>query len=49
MKRSHRKTHLILWLILGPVMIATLMLAVMHRPAEPVNDTLPDFLLEEVH
>lgn len=47
MKRAHRKIHLILWIILGPVMIATLLLAVLHRPSDPVNDRLPDVLLEE--
>ncbi|MDJ0922469.1 MAG: hypothetical protein QNI84_15180 [Henriciella sp.] len=47
MKRAHRKTHLVMWLVLGPVMIATLLIAVMYRPAEPVNDELPTVLLEE--
>lgn len=47
MKRAHRKTHLLMWIILGPVMIALVLLAVMHRPAEPTNETLPTVLLEE--
>ncbi len=47
MKRSHRKTHLLMWLVLGLVMIAVLLLAVLHRPAEPVNEALPDLLIEE--
>jgi len=46
MKRAHRRTHLILWLILGPVMVITLLLAVMHRPADPINDSLPSALIE---
>jgi len=48
MKRAHRKSHLMLWLILGPVMFATIILAVLNRPAAPVNDALPDALIEEV-
>jgi hypothetical protein len=47
MKRAHRKTHLLLWLILAPAMIAVLFFAVTHRPDAPVNETLPDILLEE--
>ena len=47
MKRAHRKSHLFLWLVLGPAMIAALFLAVQQRPAEPVNDDLPVALLEE--
>jgi hypothetical protein len=48
MKRTHRKTHLIVWILLAPVIISTLLLAVLHRPAEPVNEALPDVLLEEM-
>ncbi len=44
MKRAHRKIHLLLWLVLGPLMALTLVLALHHRPAEPVNDTLPEAL-----
>ena len=47
MKRAHRKSHLLLWLILGPVMFATIVLAVLNRPAAPVNDALPEALIEE--
>ncbi len=47
MKRVHRKTHLFLWIFLAPVMIATLFFAVQHRPDAPVNEALPDILLEE--
>ncbi len=47
MKRAHRKTHLLLWIILGPVIVCTLLLSVLHRPAEPINEALPDTLLEE--
>ena len=47
MKRAHRKTHLLLWALLGPAMGALIVLAVMHRPAEPGNDALPDALTQE--
>ncbi|MEL7032931.1 MAG: hypothetical protein AAGL97_13885 [Pseudomonadota bacterium] len=47
MKRTHRKSHILLWLILGPVMFATIALAVLNRPAAPVNDALPGPLIEE--
>ena len=49
MKRAHRKSHLLLWLILGPVMFATIVLAVLNRPAAPVNDALPEALIEEAN
>ncbi len=47
MKRAHRKTHLMIWLFLAPVMIGVLFRAVLHRPNTPVNDTLPDIVIEE--
>ncbi len=47
MKRAHRKTHLIIWLFLGPIILSFLTRAVLHRPDAPVNDTLPDILIEE--
>lgn len=47
MKRTHRKTHVFIWLVLGPAIIAVLLLAVLHRPADPVNESLPDVLREE--
>ncbi|MEO1554219.1 MAG: hypothetical protein AAFR82_09790 [Pseudomonadota bacterium] len=48
MKRAHRKSHLLLWIILGPVMFATIVLAVLNRPAAPMNEKLSDPLIEEV-
>jgi len=48
MKRAHRKTHLLLWIILGPVIFAIIALAVLQRPAAPMNDALPDTLIQEV-
>ena len=47
MKRAHRRSHLILWLILTPAMVAVIYLAVTLRPPAPVNDTLPDALTQE--
>lgn len=47
MKRAHRKMHLGVWLLLGPIMVATIFLAVTYRPAEPFNDALPASLVEE--
>lgn len=47
MKRAHRKIHLAAWVILGPVMLAVLALAVLNRPSAPVNDALPDTLIED--
>ena len=47
MKRAHKRSHLILWIVLGPSIAAVLLLAVLNRPAEPVNETLPAALIEE--
>lgn len=47
MKRAHRRTHLLLWLVLGPFMIAILYLSVQNRPNPPINDTLPEALIVE--
>lgn len=47
MKRAHQKTHLFIWIILAPIIAAVLILSVMHRPAEPVNETLPGALIAE--
>ena len=47
MKRAHRKIHLAAWVILGPVMLTVLALAILNRPNAPVNDVLPDALVED--
>lgn len=47
MKRAHRKSHLWMWLLLGPVMLAVITLAMTHRTAEPVNNVLPPALIKE--
>ena len=49
MKRAHRKKHLVIWIFLAPIMVVTLLAAVMYRPADPVNETLPDLLIEEAN
>lgn len=47
MKRAHGRNHVIIWLVLGPLMIALLALSVMVRPEAPVNEALPGPLIEE--
>lgn len=47
MKRAHRKMHLAVWIIIGPAVMAILVLAVLNRPNAPVNDALPDALIED--
>lgn len=38
MKRAHRRLHLLLWLVVGPVAAAGLVVALRHLPAEPRVD-----------
>lgn len=38
MTGPQRKTHLLLWLVLGPLALAGLILAIYLRPLEPVHD-----------
>ena len=38
MTSGQRKVHVVLWLVLGPLALAGLALAVMMKPAEPVQD-----------
>ena len=47
MKRAHRSLHAAIWLILPLVLAAIIAAALMVRPAEPVQETLPEALLEE--
>jgi len=47
MKRAHRRMHFAIWAILGPVILWVLVLAVLNRPDAPVNDALPQALIEE--
>ena len=47
MKRAQRRFHFAIWAILGPIMFWILLLAILNRPTEPVNETLPALLIEE--
>lgn len=47
MKRAHRKTHFLIWVLLGPAITIGLLAAIMSRPGEPVNDALPVELIGE--
>lgn len=46
MKRAHKTTHLLIWIILAPVILAALWFAITHQPIDPVNETLPQLLNE---
>ncbi len=47
MKRPHRRAHLLMWLILGPVALATVVIsATMLQPTDTVVDALPSILEE---
>lgn len=41
MTRGHRTAHRLIWLILAPLIMASLWLAISHRPSEPVSDVVP--------
>lgn len=47
MKRAHKRSHLFIWIVLGPAIAGLLALAVAVRPDAPVNEALPDTLIEE--
>jgi len=47
MKRAHRRSHLLIWAVLGPAMLGLLAFAISFRPDAPTNETLPDLLIEE--
>ena len=38
MTSGQRKVHLLLWLVLGPIAVVGLVLAVLWRPPQPVQD-----------
>ncbi len=38
MKRAHRRAHLLLWLLIGPVTAAGVALAVLRAPADAAGD-----------
>lgn len=41
MKRAHRRIHLLIWLIAGPLAAAGLGLALKYAPADPRADLPP--------
>ncbi len=49
MKRAHRRTHGLVWILMGPILAAILWLSLAVRPnaATLENEALPDALLEE--
>lgn len=47
MKRAHRNTHRLIWIILAPVLAVLFWLALEVRPGPIVNDSLPPALSEE--
>ncbi|NQY96804.1 MAG: hypothetical protein HRT82_06550 [Henriciella sp.] len=47
MKRSHRRVHFGIWVIIGPLMLWLLVLAFADIPETPDNDVLPEALTEE--
>ncbi|MEM7767202.1 MAG: hypothetical protein AAF253_06900 [Pseudomonadota bacterium] len=47
MKRAHRSAHRLIWLLLTPVIAASLWLAITHRPAPPVTTDLPPVLTSD--
>ncbi len=46
MKRGHRKWHKRIWLLLGPILFVLLGLDLSLRPDAPVNNVLPQILME---
>ena len=47
MKRRHRLTHKLLWLLAAPLIAAVLVAAIALRPPAPVTPDLPQALGEE--
>ena len=47
MKRAHRRSHLLIWALLGPAMLGLLAFSISFRPEAPTNETLPEVLIEE--
>ncbi|MCR9269498.1 MAG: hypothetical protein ACX94B_11735 [Henriciella sp.] len=47
MKRAHKRAHLLIWIVLAPVIAGLFALSIVMRPGAPVNETLPDVLIEE--
>lgn len=49
MTRGQRKMHVLVWLVLGPAAVVGLVLAVMWRPAEPVQEGVLPGVTPEVN
>ena len=47
MKRAHKRSHLLIWILLGPAIAGMFALAIVLRPDAPVNEALPEALVEE--
>ncbi|MEO0983701.1 MAG: hypothetical protein AAFX03_13730 [Pseudomonadota bacterium] len=49
MKRAHRRNHFLIWLLMGPVLAAIIILSLQVRPSDDllINDALPAALIEE--
>ena len=47
MKRAHRRSHLLIWALLAPIIFGLFAFAIMDRPDAPMNDSVPDALIEE--
>jgi len=47
MKRSHRRVHFGIWVIIGPLVLWLLVLAFADIPPTPDNTELPEALTEE--
>lgn len=41
MKKAHRNTHKMIWLVLFPIILAGLTIAILSRQTVPLNETLP--------
>ena len=47
MKRTHRRSHFLIWLLLAPAIAGIIYFSVSLRPSQPTNDVLPDALTTE--
>jgi hypothetical protein len=48
MKRRHKRLHLLIWLLLAPTIAAILYLSITLRPSDPIDNMLPESLVEEL-
>ncbi len=40
MQRYHRNRHRLIWLVIGPAIVAAFVFALLHRPKYVVNESL---------